>query len=77
MRKPKLVSNAKAVARHSWSFQLNVVATVASSVVLGMSVLAGAPPINPVWFAALYGAVNLVAAGARFIAQPEVSGEAS
>lgn len=74
MRKPKIVPNAKAVARHSWSFWLNAIATVASSIVLGMSVLAGAPPINPVWFAALYGLVNLLAAGARFIAQPEVSG---
>lgn len=78
MRKPKLkpVANAKAVARHSWSFQLNAVATVASAVAIGMSVLAGAPPVNPVWFAIGYGLVNLVAAGARLIAQPEVSGEA-
>ncbi len=46
MRKPKLnpVANAKAVARHSWSFQLNAVAAVASAVGIGMSVLAGAPP---------------------------------
>jgi hypothetical protein len=44
LRKPKIVPNAKAVAKHSWSFQLNLLATVASSVVLGMSVLAGAPP---------------------------------
>ncbi len=53
MRKPKLnpVANAKAVARHSWSFQLNAVAAVASAVGIGMSVLAGAPPVNLVWFA--------------------------
>ncbi|KMO15986.1 hypothetical protein [Methylobacterium platani] len=79
MRKPKLnpVANAKAVARHSWSFQLNAVAAVASAVGIGMSVLAGAPPVNPVWFAVAYGAVNLISAGARLIAQPEVSGEAA
>ncbi|ACB24625.1 MULTISPECIES: hypothetical protein [Methylobacterium] len=77
MRKPKPVPNLWQVVRHSWSFQLNAVATVASSVVLGMSVLAGAPPINLVWFAVGYGLVNLVATGARLIAQPEVSGDAS
>lgn len=77
MRKPKPVPNLWQVVRHSWSFRLNAVATVASSVVLGMSVLAGAPPINPTWFAVGYGLVNLVATGARLIAQPEVSGEAS
>ncbi|TXM74147.1 hypothetical protein FV226_07675 [Methylobacterium sp. WL12] len=75
MRKPKIVPNPKAVARHSWTFQLNLFATVASSVVLGMSVLAGSPPVDPVWFAVGYGVVNLLATGARFIAQPEISGE--
>ena len=79
MKKPKLklVPDPKRVARHSWSFRLNAVATVASAVAIGMSVLAGAPPVNPLWFAVGYGLVNLVATGARLIAQPEVSGEAS
>jgi hypothetical protein len=31
VRKPKPVPNAKAVVRHSWSFQLNAVVTVAST----------------------------------------------
>ncbi|TXN47361.1 hypothetical protein [Methylobacterium sp. WL7] len=74
MRKPKPIPNVKAVVRHSWSFQLNALATVASAVAIGMSVLAGAPPVNPMWFAVGYGLVNLVATGARLIAQPEVSG---
>lgn len=77
MKKPKLkpVPNAKAVARHSWSFRLNAIATVASAVAIGMSVLAGAPPVNPIWFAVGYGLVNLLATGARLIAQPSLTGE--
>ena len=74
MRKPKLVPNAKAVVRHSWSFRLNVVGLVLGAVELWMSVFASSPPISLPVFAALYSSVKLAGAAARLIAQPCVSG---
>ena len=44
MRKPKLVSNAKTVAKRSWSFRLNAVRAVLGAVELGMSVFSASPP---------------------------------
>jgi len=77
MRKPKLVHNAKRVAKHSWSFQLNAVGAVLAAVELGMSVFASDPPISLPVFAGLYAGLNLTGAATRLIAQQAVSGEAA
>ena len=69
MKKPKLVPNAKRVARHSWSFRLNAVGAVLGAVELGMSVFASSPPISLPVFAGLYAALNLAGAATRLIAQ--------
>lgn len=65
MRKPKLVPNAKAVAKRSWSFRLNAVGAVLGAAELGMSVFAASPPISPAVFATVYAAVNLGGMAAR------------
>ncbi|CAM3147461.1 hypothetical protein JHFBIEKO_0251 [Methylobacterium mesophilicum] len=75
MRKPKLVPNAKAVAKRSWSFRLNAVGAVLGAAELGMSVFAASPPISPAVFATVYAAVNLGGMAARLVAQTCLSGE--
>ena len=74
MRKPKLVSNVRRVARHSWSFRLNAVGAVLGAGELGMSVFASNPPISLPVFAGIYAGLNLAGAVTRLIAQPAVSG---
>ncbi|UYW28355.1 hypothetical protein OKC48_07520 [Methylorubrum extorquens] len=75
MKRPRLVPNAKRVAKHSWSFWLNGVGAVLGAVELGMSVFASSPPIPVPAFAALYAGVNLLGMGARLVAQSSVSGD--
>ncbi|WHQ68635.1 hypothetical protein [Methylorubrum extorquens] len=77
-RKPRLVADADAgkVAKHSWSVRINLVSFVLTAVETGLSVLTGSPPIDPVPFAVLIGVTSLAAAGARFVAQSCISGDA-
>jgi hypothetical protein len=75
VRKPKLVPDAKRVAKHSWSFRLNALGAVLGAAELGMSVFAASPPVSPGVFAAAYAAVNLGGMAARLVAQSCLSGD--
>ncbi|MEE8628190.1 MULTISPECIES: hypothetical protein [Methylobacterium] len=76
MRRPRLVPNARRVARHSWSFWLSLFGVVCSAVEAGMGVLAGSPPVDPTTFAFALTGVTLAGAVARLVAQPAISGDA-
>lgn len=76
---PKLIPNAGKVARHAWSFHLNL-AGVFSALLYGLDTawpfLYGYVPIPPPLFGLLAGLFSALAAIFRFIPQKTVSGKA-
>lgn len=64
------------IARHAWSVQLAVLGIVLGAAEVGIGILTGSPPIDPVKFAGIAMAVNAASAAVRLLKQVEVSGEA-
>lgn len=77
MKKPKLVANPKAVAKHSRVVWLSGAGFVFSALQAGMACLASDPPFSPVAFAAVTTVVSLAALALPFLANSTLSGDQS
>lgn len=62
------------LARRSWSFRLSILNIILSGIEVAMGVLTSNPPIDPMKFALLSGAVTVAAATTRLLSQPSMSG---
>lgn len=75
MRKPKLVSNPKTVAKHSRVVWLSGAGFVFSAVQAGMACLVANPPFGPTAFAVATTVVSLGALVLPFLANRHLSGD--
>lgn len=77
MKRPEIVPNAKAVARHSRVVWLSLAGFAFSAVQAGMACLVADPPFSPPVFAAVTTLVSLGAAALPFLANTPLSGDQS
>lgn len=75
MKRPKFVSNPKAVAKHSRVVWLSGAGFVFSALQAGMACLASDPPFSPTVFAAATAVVSLGAAALPFLANRHLEGD--
>ncbi|MCG5246869.1 hypothetical protein LPC10_17720 [Methylorubrum sp. B1-46] len=75
LRKPRIVSNPKAVARHSRVVWLSGAGFVFSALQAGLACLASDPPFGPIPFAVATTVVSLGALVLPFLANRHLSGD--